>query len=86
MSIDHETLMSWLTRLKLTAIRDQLDNLLDEASRRELPARSAGVAMRAPVDDGSDAAGNSGSGVVMIAVPAGTISATGGTHTTAKRQ
>ena len=41
MSIDHETLMSWLTRLKLTAIRDQLDNLLDEASRRELSLREA---------------------------------------------
>src|SRR5262252_744809 len=41
MSVDHATLMSWLTRLKLTAIRDQLDNLLDEASRRELSLREA---------------------------------------------
>ncbi|MFC3837438.1 IS21-like element helper ATPase IstB [Paracoccus rhizosphaerae] len=30
-----------LTRLKLTAIRDQLDNLLDEAGRRELTIREA---------------------------------------------
>ena len=33
--IDRETLIDWLTRLKLTAIRDQLDNLLDEAARNE---------------------------------------------------
>lgn len=30
-----------LTRLKLTAIRDQLDSLLDEAGRRELTLREA---------------------------------------------
>jgi DNA replication protein DnaC len=30
-----------LTRLKLTAIRDQLDNLLDEVARRELTFREA---------------------------------------------
>ena len=30
-----------LTRLKLTAIRDQLDTLLDEAARRELTLREA---------------------------------------------
>ena len=30
-----------LTRLKLTAIRDQLDSLLDEAGRRELTIREA---------------------------------------------
>jgi DNA replication protein DnaC len=41
MSVDHATLISWLTRLKLTAVRDQLDNLLDEASRRELSLREA---------------------------------------------
>ena len=34
MAVDHETLLGWLTRLQLTAIRDQLDNLLDEARRR----------------------------------------------------
>ena len=28
MAVDHETLLGWLTRLQLTAIRDQLDNLL----------------------------------------------------------
>ena len=32
--VDHETLAGWLTRLQLTAIRDQLDNLLDEAGGR----------------------------------------------------
>jgi len=39
MIADHETLTGWLTRLHLTAIRDQLDNLLDEAGRRELTLR-----------------------------------------------
>jgi hypothetical protein len=33
MSVDHEMLLGWLTRLKLTAVRDQLDSLLDEAAR-----------------------------------------------------
>src|SRR5438309_12104845 len=41
MSVDHERLTFWLTRLKLTAIRDQLDNLIDEAARRELTLREA---------------------------------------------
>ncbi len=41
MTVDHETLTGWLTRLKLTAIRDQLDNLIDEAARRELTLREA---------------------------------------------
>ena len=41
MAVDHETLTAWLTRLKLTAIRDQLDNLIDEASRRQLNLRKA---------------------------------------------
>jgi len=36
MSQDHATLLGWLSRLQLTAIRDQLDSLLDEAARREL--------------------------------------------------
>ena len=31
----------WLTRLRLTAIRDQLDNLLDEAAERKLTLREA---------------------------------------------
>jgi len=39
--IDHETLVDMLTRLKLTAIRDQLDTLLDEAARREMTLREA---------------------------------------------
>jgi DNA replication protein DnaC len=39
--IDHDALMEMLTRLKLTAIRDQLDNLLDEAGRREMTLREA---------------------------------------------
>ena len=30
-----------LTRLRLTAIRDQLDNLLEEAARKELNLREA---------------------------------------------
>ncbi|WP_395396156.1 IS21-like element helper ATPase IstB (plasmid) [Novosphingobium sp. BL-8A] len=39
MTIDHETLLGWLSRLKLTAIRDQLDTLLDEAARNDLTMR-----------------------------------------------
>jgi DNA replication protein DnaC len=39
--IDHDALIDMLTRLKLTAIRDQLDSLLDEAARRELTLREA---------------------------------------------
>ena len=41
MSLDHESLALALTRLKLTAIRDQLDSLLDEAAKRELTLREA---------------------------------------------
>ena len=41
MEIDHETLLGMLSRLKLTAIRDQLDSLLDEAARREMTLREA---------------------------------------------
>jgi hypothetical protein len=33
-SADHASLLDALTRLKLTAIRDQLDSLLDEAAKR----------------------------------------------------
>jgi hypothetical protein len=32
----HEYLTALLTRLKLTAVRERLDNLIDEAARREL--------------------------------------------------
>lgn len=39
MAVDHEALIAILTRLKLTAIRDQLDSLLDEVARRELTLR-----------------------------------------------
>ncbi len=39
--VDHETLVGWLTRLQLTAIRDQLDNLLDEAAEKKLTLREA---------------------------------------------
>ena len=39
--IDHDALVDMLTRLKLTAIRDQLDTLLDEAARREMTLREA---------------------------------------------
>jgi len=41
MSVDHELLRNALSRLKLTAIRDQLDSLLDEAAKRELTLREA---------------------------------------------
>ena len=41
MSLDHESLARALTRLKLTAIRDQLDSLLDEAAKRELSLAEA---------------------------------------------
>ncbi len=34
--MEHDHLMTMLNRLKLTAIRDQLDSLVDEAGRREL--------------------------------------------------
>jgi len=40
-SLDHESLARSLTRLKLTAIRDQLDSLLDEAAERELTRAEA---------------------------------------------
>src|SRR3984885_7332158 len=39
MLIEPATLTEWLTRLRLTAIRDQLDTLLDEAARQELSLR-----------------------------------------------
>jgi DNA replication protein DnaC len=39
--LDHDHLIGMLTRLQLTAIRDQLDNLIDEAGRRELTIREA---------------------------------------------
>jgi len=34
--MEHDHLVAMLNRLKLTAIRDQLDSLVDEAARREL--------------------------------------------------
>ena len=37
----HDRLAAMLTRLKLTAIRDQLDSLVDEAARKELTIREA---------------------------------------------
>jgi DNA replication protein DnaC len=40
-TVDHESLVTALSRLKLTAIRDQLDSLLDEAAKRELSLREA---------------------------------------------
>lgn len=40
-AIDHETLVAMLNRLKLTAIRDQLDTLLDEAARSKMTLREA---------------------------------------------
>ena len=41
MAVDHEALVAMLTRLKLTAIRDQLDSLLDEAARADMSLREA---------------------------------------------
>lgn len=41
MKVNVEELEAMLTRLKLTAIRDRLDNLLDEAARQELNLREA---------------------------------------------
>ena len=41
MSLDHAGLLDALTRLKLTAIGDPLDSLLDEAAKRELSLREA---------------------------------------------
>jgi hypothetical protein len=38
---DHDALLEMLSRLKLTAIRDQLDSLLDEAARQQLTLREA---------------------------------------------
>ena len=39
--LDHEILLGMLSRLQLTAIRDQLDSLLDEAARRDMTLREA---------------------------------------------
>jgi DNA replication protein DnaC len=39
--VDHEALLAMPTRLKLTAIRDGLDTLLDEAARRDFTLREA---------------------------------------------
>ena len=40
-ALDHAELTGMLDRLKLTAIRDQLDTLLDEAARSEMTLREA---------------------------------------------
>ena len=40
-AIDHDTLVAMLDRLKLSAIRDQLDSLLDEAARSDMTLREA---------------------------------------------
>ena len=39
--MEHDHLIDMLNRLKLTAIRDQIDSLVDEAARRELTIREA---------------------------------------------
>ena len=41
MSLDRQALPEMLTRLHLTAIRDQIDCLLDEAAMREFSLREA---------------------------------------------
>ena len=38
---DHDHLIAMLNRLKLTALRDQLDSLIDEAGRQDLTIRDA---------------------------------------------
>lgn len=40
-NVDHDVLIATLDRLKLTAIRDQLDTLLDEAARLKMTLREA---------------------------------------------
>ncbi|MFK4064146.1 IS21-like element ISSme2 family helper ATPase IstB [Brucella anthropi] len=40
-NVDHDMLIATLDRLKLTAIRDQLDTLLDEAARSKMTLREA---------------------------------------------
>ena len=40
-TINHDALVTMLDRLKLTAIRDQLDTLLDEAARSDMTLREA---------------------------------------------
>jgi hypothetical protein len=44
---EHDHLIAMLNRLKLTALRDQLDNLIDEAGRQDLTIRDAGAVLRA---------------------------------------
>jgi DNA replication protein DnaC len=39
--MEHDNLALMLNRLKLTAIRDQIDSLVDETARRELTIREA---------------------------------------------
>jgi DNA replication protein DnaC len=39
--MEHDLLIAMLNRLKLTAIRDQLDSLVDEAAQRDLTIREA---------------------------------------------
>ena len=41
MAADHDVMVEQLTRLQLTCIRDQLDNLLDEAAAKNLTLREA---------------------------------------------
>ena len=38
---DHEHLLAMLTRLRLTAVRDQVDTLLDDIARKDLTPRAA---------------------------------------------
>jgi hypothetical protein len=40
-TVDNDLLIATLDRLKLTAIRDQLDSLLDEATRSKMTLREA---------------------------------------------
>jgi hypothetical protein len=47
-TINHDALVAMLDRLKLTAIRDQLDTLLDEAARSDVPDTAAPASRSAP--------------------------------------
>lgn len=46
---EHGHLIAMLNRLKLTALRDQIDSLIDEAGRRELTIRESLALGRATI-------------------------------------
>jgi hypothetical protein len=74
MDAAHDHLVGMLTRLKLTAIRDQLDSLVDEAGRRELTIRER----QAPQGDDSFAFARSREAWTVASVAAGSRPGPGG--------